>query len=132
MRKLRSGYNLGGDVTYFINKTCGIGFRYNVFKTSNSMDDVYVEDNDGNILHGKMSDKISIPYVGPFLSIRYTGEKDNSIFTNLGLGYMGYKDEMVLIDPYEITGSAFGAAIDLGVDHVGLVQEYQQAIRPPP
>jgi hypothetical protein len=62
---LKSGYHIGGDVTYYFSEPLGFGFKYLLFKTSNQMDNIYVTKTDGTKKYGRMSDGISITFIGP-------------------------------------------------------------------
>lgn len=120
VRKLKSGYHFGGDVTYFLSEPLGIGFKYLMFKSSNSADNIYVEDNTGNITYGKMSDDMTITFLGPSFSTRiFNHSKSNAFLMNLSLGYLGYVNNKTVIDRYQMTGGTVGLALDLGYD-IGL------------
>jgi hypothetical protein len=120
VKDLKSGYHIGGDITYYISEPLGFGIKYYLFKSSNSLDNVYAYDNYGNITYGKMSDDVTTSFIGPTFSVRlFNHKKTNAFLMNLSLGYMGYSDDKVLIDPYKITGSTLGFAFDVGYD-IGL------------
>jgi opacity protein-like surface antigen len=114
-RKLKSGLNLGVDITYFFTEYIGAGIKYNRFTTSNSMDNVYIEDINGNRRYGTMSDDILINFIGPMLSTRLLNyDKTNAFYMNLALGYIGYTNDKVLVDDYQITGNTIGLSYDIG------------------
>jgi hypothetical protein len=115
---LKSGSHFGGDITYFFSEPLGVGLKYCQFKTSNSMDDVYMEDGDGNVYVGRMSDDLTISFIGPMFSSRFfDGNKRNAMFMNLSLGYMSYSDnKFIIIDRYKMTGKTVGVSLDFGYD----------------
>ena len=120
VKKLKSGYHFGGDITYYFTEPLGVGIKYYLFKSSNSLDNIYIEDGEGNRTQGKMSDDLTITYIGPAFSTRILNhDKSNAFFMNVSLGYMGYSNNKVLIDNYKMTGSTLGLAFDLGYD-IGL------------
>lgn len=120
VRRLKSGCHLGGDGTYFFNESFGAGIKYYLFKTSNSLDNIYVEDNSGNRTYGNMSDDLTVTFIGPAFSTRLLNyNKSNAFLMNLSLGYMGYANNKILIDKYRMTGSTAGLALDFAYD-IGL------------
>jgi len=120
IKELKSGYHIGGDLTYFFTKPLGIGFKYYLFKSSNSVDNIYLEDTDGNRTYGNMSDDLTISFIGPTFATRLLShDKKNAFLMNLSLGYMGYSNDKVIIDKYIMTGSTIGLSFDIGYD-IGL------------
>lgn len=120
MKELKSGYHFGGDLTYYFTEPLGIGFKYYLFKSSNSLDNIYIEDAYGNRRYGKMSDDLTISFIGPIFSTRLLShDKKNAFLMNLSFGYMGYSNDNVIIDKYKLTGSTMGISFDIGYD-IGL------------
>ncbi|MEO6683374.1 MAG: hypothetical protein ABIN48_11195 [Ginsengibacter sp.] len=120
VKKLKSGYHFGGDITYYFTEPLGFGIKYYLFKTSNSLDNIYIEDGAGNRTEGKMSDDLTISYIGPTFSTRMLNhDKRNAFIMNVSMGYMRYSNNKVLIDQYKMTGSTMGLAFDAGYD-IGL------------
>jgi hypothetical protein len=118
--ELKSGYHFGGDLTYYFTEPLGFGFKYYLFKSSNSIDNIYLEDTDGNRTYGKMSDDLTISFIGPTFSTRLLShDKKNAFLMNLSLGYMSYSNDKVIIDKYKMTGSTMGLSFDIGYD-IGL------------
>lgn len=120
IKELKSGYHIGGDLTYYFTEPLGIGFKYYLFKSSNSVYNIYLEDTYGNRTYGKMSDDLTISFIGPTFSTRLLSHnKKNAFLMNLSLGYMGYSNDKIIIDKYKITGSTMGLSFDIGYD-IGL------------
>jgi hypothetical protein len=118
--ELKSGYHFGGDLTYYFTEPLGFGFKYYLLKSSNSLDNIYLEDTDGNRTYGKMSDDLTISFVGPTFSTRLLShDKKNALLMNLSLGYIGYSNDKIIIDEYKMTGSTMGLSFDIGYD-IGL------------
>jgi len=117
IKELKSGYHLGGDLTYFFTEPLGFGIKYYLFKSSNSLDNIYREDSDGNRTYGKMSDDLTISFIGPTFSTRLLNHNKNKAFImNVSLGYMGYSNDKIIIDKYKMTGSTVGLSFDIGYD----------------
>ena len=117
IKKLKSGYHFGCDITYYYSEICGVGGKCSVFKSSNSIDDIYVQDIDGSIRYGKMSDNLTSLFVGPTFSTRFlSNNKKNAFLLDVSMGYMRYSNNMVLIEKYKIIGHTVGLAIDAGYD----------------
>lgn len=120
MKDLKSGYHYGLDLSYFFSEQLGFGFKYYYYKSKNEIDNVYVTLPNGSTQYGKMSDDISINFIGPFFSTRLLdSNKKNGFLLNLGIGYMGYTDKAVLISDLTIKGSTLGLCWDIGYD-IGL------------
>jgi len=120
INELKSGYHFGGDLTYYFTEPLGFGFKYYLFKSSNSIDNIYLEDTDGNRTYGKMSDDLTISFIGPTFSTRLLShDKKNAFLMNLSLGYMGYSNYKVIVDKYKMTGRTMGLSFDIGYD-IGL------------
>lgn len=123
VKNLKSGYHLNGDLTYYISESFGMGVRYGFSNASNSMDDIYLEDEFGNRRYGMMSDDITVTFIGPTISSRMMNRnKTGTLLINLSLGYIGYVDEIVLIDKFRKTGGTIGMALDFGYD-IGLSEK---------
>ena len=122
LRELKSGYAYGADVTYFWSKKSGIGAKYDVYRSKNEYYDI-----SGPLL---LSDDISITYIGPYYSSRFlTSNKKNSLFMNLGLGYVGYKDDaFVLNSDLLLTGGTAGLLVEVGYDF-GLSKSFAMGIQ---
>ena len=120
VKGLKSGYHFGGDINYYFTETLGFGGKYFVFKSSNSIDDIYLEYDNGDIEYGKMSDDLTISFIGPIFSTRILSpSKQNAFLMNISLGYMGYSNDKIVIDKYKMTGSTMGLSLDVGYD-IGL------------
>jgi hypothetical protein len=116
--ELKSGYNYGLDLTYYFSEQLGVGFRYNNYLSKNEIDNVYVTYPDASTEYGKMSDHVSTNFIGPFFSTRlFNFNKKNCFLFDLGIGYMGYKDQSVLIsDQYILKGNTVGTYLNIGYD----------------
>lgn len=115
-KKLRHCVSYGADVTWYMVKSFGVGIKYSGIHTGNS-ENVRLEYTDGTHKSGLMEDKIDVCFVGPMASYRLLSRNMRSAFiVNFGLGYMGYKNNFVLIDPYVIKGGTLGYVWDVGYD----------------
>jgi hypothetical protein len=116
-RDLNSGGNYGFSLSYFFSEYLGLGFQYDVYRSKNETDLVYVTPPGGPTRGGPMSDNITINFIGPSFSTRLLDRnKKNSFLVNLSIGYMGYKNSAVLITDYLIKGSTLGWDWDIGYD----------------
>ncbi len=114
-KELKSGYHIGGDLSYFFSELYGAGIRYNLFRTSNSVNNIYVTDQNNNTRYGMMKDDISVNYIAPSFVSRGINKKGNAeLLMSLSLGYVNYQNNALLIDPVKITGSTLGGAFDFG------------------
>ena len=119
-KELKSGYHFGGDISYYFTEPLSFGFKYFLFKSSNSLDNIYLEDTDGFRRYGRMSDDLTISYIGPTFSTRLLNHnKRNALLMSISLGYMRYSNDKIIIDRYKIIGNTMGFAVDVGYD-IGL------------
>lgn len=117
VKQLKSGYHFASDLTYYISEPLGFGLKYLLFRSSNSLDNIYRDDLNGNREYGKMSDDLKIWFFGPTFSTRLLShDKSNAFNINLSLGYMGYSNNKVIVDKYKMTGSTIGFSYDIGYD----------------
>lgn len=115
---LQSGYHLGGDITCFVTEPIGIGFKYLLFKSSNSIENVDIDIKDGPHGFGSMSDNIAITFFGPSFNLRLlSSNKRNALLFGLSIGYLGFKDKSTILNnDLTMTGSTIGIVYDLGYD----------------
>ncbi len=122
MEDLKSGYHYGGDISYFFSEQLGFGFKYYNYLSKNEIE-IYVNQANGTTQYGKMSDNISINFIGPSFSSRFLNQnKQNSFLLTLAIGYMGYKDDATLITDFSLKGGTLGLCWDIGYD-IGLSKE---------
>jgi len=118
---LKSGFHYGTEVHYFFSEQLGAGFRYQSFRSRNSIDNIYVTRPDGTTQYGSMSDNIRINWIGPLFSTRLlSADKKNSFMLDLGLGYMGYRNNSVLVNDHltfkgGTAGLHWGIGYDIGI-----------------
>jgi len=67
-KELKSGYHFSIDASYYLKETFGFGVKFSIFSSQNELDNIILEDTLGNIQSGKISDKITIIYIGPNLN----------------------------------------------------------------
>jgi hypothetical protein len=116
-QNLKSGYNIGGSVLFYLDETIGIGLKYQCFLSSNSIENVSFTDPLGRVHTGDLSDKLKISFFGPVFSTRYPfGKGQNSVYTNYFAGPIFYKDDAIMPDPYKITGATIGLGAEGGYD----------------
>ena len=91
---LRSGWYLRADAQYFLSGRSGIGINFAQFSSNNSIT-LYAEDQNGDIVELRMSDKIKVTYLGPTYTLRlFTNTRDYSAFLiSLGGGYLAYRKQ---------------------------------------
>ena len=115
--ELRWGKQFSSDAAYFFSESFGLGVKYTYFNSSNEMNDISMDfDRDGLIDFGDLSDDISVNFIGPVFFTRFLSmDKSKGLFSNIGLGYLGYKDSGEVFGlNAELTGSTIGMVGDLG------------------
>lgn len=122
LKNLNRGYHFGADISYFISEPIGFGIKTCFFKTSNSINNIGfdVEDGLGTTVNGQISDDITISFIAPSFTTRfYNGDKSNAFYSCFAIGYVGYKNNSVYYDSFKITGNTVGLSLDIGYD-IGL------------
>lgn len=118
LKGLKPGSHFGGDICLYFDEFRGIGFKYLVSNSSNTYNNnVYIEALDGSRAYGNMSDDIAIKYYAAILSTRNIFQKTKNVFYgNIGLGYMGYTNNITYVLNFIETGATLGVSFDLGYD----------------
>ena len=112
---LKSGLNYGAGLTWYFDEMIGGGIKYSSSYFHNLVSNVTVTFNNGTVKYGEVSDDINIIFVGPSIMSRYfMGNNDNCMTMGASFGYMSYRDNGIVVDPINITGSTVGIGIDLG------------------
>ncbi|HNW51041.1 MAG TPA: hypothetical protein PKH79_08165 [Prolixibacteraceae bacterium] len=107
-KNLKSGLNYGVDLTGFFSEQIGIGLKCQNFRSKKEMD---------GSQYGNVSDDISICFIGPMMSTRLLNDtKKNGWFFNLGVGYLGYKDDAYVNSNMTIKGATAGICWEIGYD----------------
>lgn len=116
--ELKSGFHFGADGRYFCTERLGIGLNFNLFKSSNSLGNVWVEDAYGDRVYGIMSDNMTILFLGPSVSSRFLNHNQkNAFIMGVSIGYLGYfNNSKVVIEKVKISGKTLGVSYDLGYD----------------
>lgn len=116
-QKLRGGFHLSADATYFFNKRIGAGLVCSFFHSENSLSNIYVEDNLGNKTYGELKDDINILFIGPAFVSRYLHNKDkNALISKVAIGYARYSNKSVVVNSYELRGRSVGMLLDLAYE----------------
>jgi len=104
VKKLKSGFDISFDASYFFTEMFGAGFKYDLFKSS-------------NIIQNLKGD-ITLNFIGPAFAMRFFDHtKTNCWFMNYGFGYMGYKENMSIPgESVTMKGGTAGFVIDIGYD----------------
>lgn len=117
VKDLKRGFNLGADLHYFVSEPVGIGIKYVHNQSSNSLNGIYIEDDQGNRRYGTLSDDITITFVGVSLSSRVqNANKTNAFLFGFAMGKMNFRNNFRVVESYVMTGSCFGTSLDLGYD----------------
>ncbi len=120
VKELKSGFHYSVDANLFYSKNLGFGLKYVLFKTKNKKENVYEVLSSGYKKYGEMEDDISVYYLGPSLLARIFSPNGQSVLlTGLSIGYVGYKNDAVLIDnDFIIRSKTAGIVWDIGWDYL--------------
>lgn len=117
-KEMKSGYHLGADFTYFTSESFGFGVRYSRFGSANELNNVSTTYKNTNQKRtGTLKDEVGIHYFGPAICARTTSANQMRHFiADFSLGYLSYKEEIVFIDRFTLTGGTVGVMLNLGFD----------------
>lgn len=101
LKKMKSGYTLGGDIHYFFSEPFGLGAKYNYghyqYKTTN------------------FEDKVNLNYFAVSALNRFILRMGSEVYLGGNLGYQSYKDQLKSGgDMVGITGGTMGAGLEIG------------------
>ncbi len=114
--KMKNGFGFSADATWYFMQSLGVGVKYDAHFASNG-EYVTVTYDDGTQESGQMKENVNVWFLGPMVSYRALSRNMRHAFImNLGAGYIGYKDNMMLIDPFIIKGASAGYLYELGYD----------------
>lgn len=115
-RELKSGSHVGFGLDYFPVENYGFGFRFNRFRTQNETT-VMLEDDQGNLFPGPLSDDITTTFIGPTFCMRYIDPGNTfHFFFNSSIGYLAYENDAELGFVFNITGNTVGFLFDTGLE----------------
>lgn len=114
---LRNGKLLGVEATWFWNRSSGMGIEFQTFNAKNETD-ITVSYEDGQVEFGKLSDDIQIDYYALSWNSRYVfPSRLHSFLSSLSMGYVSYKNDYKILEPFTIKGGAFGMKYSIGYDY---------------
>lgn len=118
VEKLKSGFNIEANATYFFGRFFGLGVSYSLYHAENRLDNVYVFNGiSGNIGRGELSDNVNIHFIGLHPTARVPIAKGKAHFLGgVGVGYMQWYNNAVLLTPVTIKSETYGVLASLGFD----------------
>ncbi len=103
--RLKSGYWIGGGVSFFPSNELGFGALYSTANFSNSVEVQQLTS--GRV--GTLADNINLQYFGANLALRLQGDEDwYVIMLNVGPGLSMYRNDAALFFGYLIQSNALG------------------------
>lgn len=116
-RNLKSGWYADLNTGLFFNENLGAGLFISLHHSKASLNDVCVTDHNNVTKCGVLSDNIRIACIGPTFNAKIVNDKNNFVFgAALGFGYMDYRDESQVVDPYLITGSTLASMLGMSAE----------------
>ena len=116
MEKLKTAVRFGADAVYYFGNW-GLGVRYSSLR-AHHRDDMVVSTSEGQRT-GMLDTHSNIWFLGPVAGFREPfGDNGNCLYSIIGVGYMGYKQEQVFRSYYPvfIKGGTAGFLVELGAD----------------
>lgn len=117
-QKLKSGWHIGGNLTFFWNQGNGAGLIFSNFMSSQTLKDVMFYSPSGNFVGiGDISDDMKFFFIGPAYSFQRDITSTIVIHGDASLGYMSYRNDAIVgNDSFVITGNTLGTDIAFGMD----------------
>ncbi len=117
LKGLMTGYHIGADAEYFIIEQFGLGAEYRNFRSSNQIDNITFQKPDGTFGITSLNEEIDMMFIAPVASYRLLdAKKKNALIMDLGVGYLGYYDNISSINNVTITGGTMGVRWGIGYD----------------
>ncbi|WP_343694739.1 hypothetical protein [Flavobacterium sp.] len=115
-RDLKSGLSYDLSAYYLKEGKTGFGLKYNVYKSSGTLNNQQITLNDGTIVTGGFSDDITISFIGPsFILTEDEHARVGEANLEIAVGYMSYQDKAKAVGvPFKITGSNLGVVGGMG------------------
>ncbi len=118
MKNLKSGYNLGMDLSFFTGMKDAFGMSASYSNAKSTLEDVSVSGTNGITVNGDIEENISLYYIGPsyFHVSPVSGGGTNFVFGMTG-GYYGYGEKFRFSgESMKITGGTVGFGMGFGFD----------------
>lgn len=113
--RLKNGYHLNLDITYYWNPNNGLGLHYSVFRAKNS-GDILIMQPDTTVVIVFVSDDVIIQSIGVNYSLKYpVGKKDDELMLQVGLNYVSYTDHFYAL--FNGTTRASTLGLNLGFNY---------------
>lgn len=101
LKKMKSGYTLGGDIHYFISEPFGLGAKYAHGHYQYKMD--------------SFEDKVNLNYFAISALNRFILRSGSEVYMGGNIGYQSYKDQLKANGGLvSITGGTVGAGLEVG------------------
>lgn len=117
-RKLKSGSHYGGDFDFFISELIGVGLRYRAFRTIQRLDNViFFNLEEPGMVTGLLKNDIRVQFIGPTVLAHVASANQKVHFhSGIGVGYVNYQNNAVLVEDVKFSGESFGLSFEMGVD----------------
>ena len=117
-KKSKHGLNKAAEVTIFLSKGYSLGLKYSKANTYVSAQGTFSYE-DGTTKSGTLSDDIDITFIGPYWGASTVGDGRKSVFAfNIGMGYVGFKDDARAVDPFSYSGWTLGYYLAFQYDYM--------------
>ncbi len=115
LSKRRFGLSLSGDVSYTLKSGFGLGIRFSSLASSKEAL-VDIKQQDGTFVTDIASNRITIDYFGPFVSVPFYGQTSScGFYFNVGVGVLLYYDNSRISEKKIVgRGITSGTYIGLG------------------
>ena len=116
IEEMRNGFFISGDLTYFFNEKSGVGVTGDMFSSTSSTITTLVFD-DGTSETARMKEKVRLLFIGPYYAMRFFNwNKTNYGLMKVGLGYLGYNNDIEVIFPMTAKSATASALLEFGYD----------------
>lgn len=115
-RDMKSGLVYNFDIMFYFSEQWGGGFKYNSYNSKSEYNNYSLFYEDLKIT-SDLRDITTISFMGPIVSNRYISRNNkNSFQTNVGIGYLDFKEESFFVIDNLITGNTVGLIYDIAYE----------------
>ncbi|MFT4661531.1 MAG: hypothetical protein ACI8XB_001809 [Patiriisocius sp.] len=116
-RDLQKGIQFSGDFTYFFTEFSGFGVVVSRFQPPESKNYLNIQYMARNYINVTAKDKMSVTFIAPSYTTRSVSyDNHRTVFLNLAIGYLRFKDEFEFLEKSTMTGNSLGLRGNFGFD----------------
>ncbi len=113
---MRNAMHLSASIACFWSATVGISAEYHSMSGAKASGTMRFPVSADSSITGPVEDDLTLTFIGANLETLVPLSTRTSLYTSLGLGYLKYRNDAVIIERALVTGNTFALNLRLGVD----------------